>query len=123
MAKKRDPIAEHMRALRAIFPGLSREAEPKNVYEQLRAIEERAHRQAERECNTNVPEHVSEAVDKQILIELDQILGFKAAKVPVFLNGDPRGYAIKIHDSFVRDHRDIDIHRDWGGYGIIAPEF
>ena len=41
--------------------------------------------------------------------------------VPIFLNGDPRGYALKIPDDYVRDN-DLNIHRDWGGYGIIAPD-
>lgn len=42
--------------------------------------------------------------------------------VPVFHNGDPRGYAIKIRDEYVREHG-LSIHQDWGGYGIIAPDF
>lgn len=40
----------------------------------------------------------------------------------IFINGDPRGYAIKIKDSYVRENNLI-IHRDFGGYGIIAPDF
>ncbi len=39
--------------------------------------------------------------------------------VPVFINRDPRGYALKIREEAVMGMR---IHRDWGGYGIIAPE-
>jgi hypothetical protein len=81
--------------------------------------------------------------------------------VPVFLNGDPRGYALKIRDEWMhkaqtlrRDgepvytgpdpetwiHRNhsfsvahalehegyrlepVQLHRDWGGYGILAPD-
>lgn len=35
----------------------------------------------------------------------------------VWFNGDPRGYALKV------DLRDGEtLHRDWGGYGIIAPD-
>jgi hypothetical protein len=41
---------------------------------------------------------------------------------PIFLNGDARGYALKIQDDYVRDNN-LDIHKDWGGYGILAPEF
>lgn len=40
----------------------------------------------------------------------------------VFVNSDCRGYALKINASFVKDNN-IDIYRDWGGYGIIAPDF
>lgn len=45
-----------------------------------------------------------------------QVLG-----VPVFLNRDPRGYALKIDDEWMRKH-DAKLYRDWGGYGIIAPD-
>lgn len=43
-------------------------------------------------------------------------------KVPIFLNGDARGYALKINDAYVRAYK-IDIYQDWGGYGIICPDF
>ena len=38
----------------------------------------------------------------------------------VFINQDPRGYALKIR---TEDAKSLDIHKDWGGYGIICPEF
>lgn len=41
--------------------------------------------------------------------------------VPVFLNSDPRGYALKILSEYVAKH-ELSIHRDWGGYGILAPD-
>jgi len=41
--------------------------------------------------------------------------------VPVFINRDPRGYALKINDDWMRA-TDCRLHRDWGGYGIIAPD-
>ena len=37
-----------------------------------------------------------------------------------FVNNDPRGYALKLKSEFVIDKK---IHRDMGGYGIIAPDF
>jgi len=40
----------------------------------------------------------------------------------IFINGDCRGYALKIRDEYIRENN-IDIYRDWGGYGIIAPDF
>lgn len=41
--------------------------------------------------------------------------------VPVFVNGDARGCALKIEAEYVSEHK-LDIHKDWGGYGCIAPE-
>lgn len=46
-------------------------------------------------------------------------------KVPIFLNGDCRGYALKINSSYVKllQGAGKNIHTDWGGYGIICPDF
>lgn len=41
--------------------------------------------------------------------------------VPVFVNLDPRGYALKINDEWMRANS-VTLHSDWGGYGIIAPD-
>jgi len=38
----------------------------------------------------------------------------------IFFNGDARGYALKISDNFCKDK---EIFKDWGGYGILAPDF
>jgi hypothetical protein len=43
-------------------------------------------------------------------------------QVPMFINRDPRGYSLKIDDEYCREHK-LNIHQDWGGYGIIAPDF
>ena len=40
----------------------------------------------------------------------------------IFVNGDCRGYALKIDDKYIRENN-IKLHCDWGGYGIIAPDF
>lgn len=45
----------------------------------------------------------------------------RKATPPIFVNCDPRGYALKIPNEYVRGH-ELDIHKDWGGYGIIAPD-
>ena len=38
-----------------------------------------------------------------------------------FINTDPRGYALKLNITAVEQAK-YDIYRDWGGYGILAPE-
>ena len=97
---------------------------PVQVAKKVHRLEAEAHRQAERICNGEI-----ELTDDEhgrweagILNRLDKILGFRALGVLVFINGDPRGYALKIDDKYVKDHN-LEIHRDWGGYGILAPEF
>lgn len=68
-----------------------------------------------------------------------QVVDFRAIRnrqplVPIFVNRDPRGYALKIDEAWVREysnnnpppsaanHAVCRLHRDWGGYGIIAPD-
>jgi hypothetical protein len=55
------------------------------------------------------------AIEKQLV----KILGEKAKDL-VYINFDARGYAIKIKSEKAKD---LNIHKDFGGYGIIAPEF
>ena len=40
---------------------------------------------------------------------------------PLFVNGDARGYALKIRENYVRE-KGLKIYQDWGGYGILAPD-
>ena len=42
-------------------------------------------------------------------------------KFGIFLNTDPRGYALKIPDDIVKKNNLI-IHQDWGEFGILAPD-
>ena len=60
----------------------------------------------------------------RIRIRLNNILKYGEKNIPVFINTDPRGYALKIKDGYVSKLREdgINIHRDFGGYGIIAPD-
>jgi uncharacterized protein (UPF0335 family) len=43
----------------------------------------------------------------------------------LYFNADPRGYSLKIHDEVNRELRNqgINLYSDWGGYGILAPDF
>lgn len=118
---KRETINKHIANLRAAFPMLSREADPVDLFRKLTKLENEGHRFAERCCNEPISESKQEAIELVILAKLDALLGFRASKVPVFLNGDPRGCALKIEDAYVRE-KNLNIARDWGGYGLIAPE-
>jgi hypothetical protein len=55
------------------------------------------------------------------VIDFAAIRRAASALVPVFLNDDARGYSLKIRDEWMREHK-AELHRDWGGYGILAPE-
>ena len=118
-------IEEHGKRLQAIFPKTAG-MEPIQLCKKLRRIEVRMNHIAERECSDEAfcLEMGEDGVEKLVnkaLASLDKLLGFSAAGVPVFVNMDPRGYALKIKSEYVAEHNLV-IHRDWGGYGIIAPE-
>ena len=58
-----------------------------------------------------------------ILNAADRVLNFRVKRIPVHVNIDPRGYALKIDSDWMREPPSVRLHRDMGGYGILAPEF
>lgn len=110
-------IRKHGEQLQAIFPttiGL----DPIKLCKQLRRLEGKANRAACALCSdANGTEKAEEDLDWAER-ELHKLLG---TDVPTFINRDPRGYALKIDDEWMRKH-EVKLHQDWGGYGIIAPE-
>jgi hypothetical protein len=105
----------------------------------LNSIEIKAHHATTCLCNTNTlnllelnrftgydvkqaTEDEQDAFFDAILNKVDKILKFREKNIPVFINHDPRGYALKIKDDYVRNNN-ITIYQDFGGYGILVPEF
>jgi len=90
----------------------------------LHSLEVKAHKLAEDYCNgeNGVTTDNWDEKCEPILKNVDKILNYTRKGIPVFVNGDARGYALKIDDEYVRANN-IKIHKDWGGYGIIAPDF
>lgn len=123
-------IQRHGEALLIIFPNASIKI-PSMLCRKLRLIEHRAHWIAEDYCNgvatkaetKNGPDISSEDFIEhwtaKIKADLIKVLG--QTNVPIKINWDPRGYALKIDDQYVRNQK-LEIYRDWGGYGIIAPD-
>jgi hypothetical protein len=67
------------------------------------------------------PKSFFERLEGKIYKQLDKILNFSAQKIPVFIDGDLRGYALKIEDYYIRKYN-LALTRDMGGYGLICPE-
>jgi hypothetical protein len=124
--RMREQILNHGFALKRIFFGDARYEGigPVELCKKVHRLEGKAHRLAEDYCNgiIDIDLEFEDRQESKIMKSLDKILNYKAQGIPVIFNGDPRGYALKIDDEYVKDHN-LDIHRDWGGYGIIAPEF
>jgi hypothetical protein len=114
-------IEKHGRNLQAIF---NLEGDPVKLCKKLHSLEAKARVLAVHYCNGTggVTSDNWGTLTDLILDKVDKVIGFRAAGVPVFVNGDARGYALKIKDSYMRDNS-IKLYSDWGGYGILAPDF
>ena len=116
-------LFRHVCNLQAIA-GLSSYSEALDLYKKLHRIEARQCRINEMECNGEIdlPEEETAKRGKKTL---DRVTALLPGLKTIFINGDPRGYALKIDDSEQRELRDkgINLYSDWGGYGILAPDF
>ena len=100
--------------------GISKEENPGiyafGIYDQLRKLEKQASRVTTALCNGEIEDEAAER-------KLDKIEAKVKALINVdtlFINRDPRGYALKIKED---EAKRLTIYQDWGGYGILAPEF
>ena len=84
-------------------------------------LERKAHKLSTDYCNGVFDCEEWEIKTDKILKKVCKILNLKS-DFNIFVNGDCRGYALKIFDNYIRKNN-IKIYKDWGGYGIIAPDF
>ncbi len=113
-------IVRHVDALAAMFPAIAEDKQ--GAWVRLQKLEKQGASLAVRDCNGWI--NNQEKVDRlreNLLARVDALLGFKVLGVPVILNGDPRGYALKV--DFEKMERPQGFYTDFGGYGILAPEF
>jgi len=86
----------------------------------LRPLELKAHKIATDWCNGVIDSDNVDNYIMPIMVKLLAILGRN--KVTIVFNKDARGYALKI-DSKVMFTNNIDLYRDFGGNGIVCPDF
>ena len=111
-------IEQHGQNLLAIFPN-SKEQETVKLCKKLRRLENLASNMALDLCNGIMTQHMADIEHDSIKAKVIKLLGEPANDV-FFINLDPRGYALKLTSEFSKDKR---ILTDWGGFGIIAPDF
>lgn len=122
--KQMQAIIRHGETLKAIFK-LPPTTNLVELCKQLRRLETKAHKAAEDWCNGDIDQGQSDAIDARTLANLHKILGPESLKLPIFINHDPRGYALKLADDWTRFYNTTHeprLYQDWGGYGILAPE-
>ena len=107
-------IQKHGENLNTIF---ETDYEPVTLCKKLFRLENKAHRLSLDYCNGVIQFERWELETDIILAEVVVILG---NRLGIFVNSDARGYALKIDDRLAES---MTIHKDWGGYGIIAPDF
>jgi hypothetical protein len=115
-------IQKHGENLLKIFT-TAKEQDAVKLSKKLFRLEHQAHQIATDYCNgeNGVNSENWEEKSEPILQKVRALLNCTYT-FPIFLNGDARGYALKIKDSYVRDAK-LNIYRDMGGYGILAPDF
>jgi hypothetical protein len=129
-------IEKHGKDLIILF-GLPVDTDAVTLCKSLLRVENTAHAATTNLCNTNnihgsepyrhaytgqyitpkeTTEEEQDAFFERIMARVEKILGKNNI---VFINHDPRGYALKIKPDFTP----AGFYKDWGGNGIIAPDF
>jgi hypothetical protein len=87
----------------------------------LLRLEHKAHQLATDYCNgeNGIDSENWDSKCEPILESVHKLL--KCGQV-CFVNGDARGYALKV-DSETMTENKWEFFKDWGGYGILAPDF
>jgi hypothetical protein len=121
--KNADQFFRHVCNLQTIA-GLSSYHEAFELYKQLHRLEARINRENTDDCNgtTGLTEEQEAKRDERRFNKYQSLLPDVTG---LFINGDPRGYALKMHVKQAQELRDkgINLYQDWGQYGILAPEF
>jgi hypothetical protein len=94
------------------------------LYKKLRTWERKANKASLDYCNADLRDEQFSPFIEHVENEVSKIFNCKLSGF--FVNTDPRGYALKIQDKHVRGegkYSAIRIHQDFGGDGILAPDF
>ena len=116
----KERILAHGENLLRAYPD-AKEQDPIKLCKKLRRLEIKTHSASTDYCNGLIDWEQWEETGLDIVSKLIALLNPKDPN-EFYVNGDPRGYALKIESESVKE-RKLEIERDWGGYGILAPDF
>jgi hypothetical protein len=119
-AKMYQDIQKHGEKLLKIFPN-AKQKDPVKLCKSLRTYERKISAITLALCNGDPHLIDGDSQLDNLHNKVGALLKPSHAR-PFFINRDPRGYALKIQDTDSRIHS-ADLHRDMGGYGILAPDF
>lgn len=106
----------HIQALGKLFG--NNVPNPYATYEICLKAEKEAHRMMTKSCNGEISDEKLEKWEEKFLKRLTKNLGVKEMPDGFFINGDPRGYALKMKEGTFEG-----LSTDFGGYGILGAEF
>lgn len=122
-------IGKHGKNLNTIF---NTDYDNITLCKKLFRLEKKAHKLSTDYCNGILNCNEWEIETDKILLKVYQILNANTSfgllhNIKIFVNADCRGYALKICDKDIKNKIQntlkLNIYCDWGGYGIIAPDF
>lgn len=93
---------------------------PFDLYATLLRLERKANRLTTALCNGIEDERQYEKAEQQLDKIENEVRKLLPNAKTFFINRDPRGYALKLKEE---ERTALGMWSDFGGYGIIAPEF
>jgi len=96
-------------------------SDPVKLCKKLRRLENKLSELFTQACNESVPYELQDRESDKATALLTSLLPELPEKA-IHINRDPRGYALKIDDTYFRESC-ISLHMDFGGYGILSPDF
>lgn len=130
-AKTLEAVRRHGECLLAAFPNAT-EKDPVALCKKLRRVENSLNRALTDVCNGDFQDDKEgarlDALTAGAILRVRELLGlnlFNCRDIGLFVNRDPRGYALKLNDDWTRRWNDKNysrIYTDLGGYGILAPD-
>ena len=91
-----------------------------DTFKRLRRAERRVNRATERLANGEITDEQFDAIaERARVIVYGLFADSRAITRDLWIDSDPRGYALKLGD----DMRHAGIFTDWGGRAILAPDY
>jgi len=125
LERRKNELERHYAALTKLAElcGVSN-PDGKKISSKLRLIESKAHKDATDWCNGDIDSEQWEVREIGYTVQVIKLFNNKLDGLRI--NGDARGYTLKIESEFMNPHtgkyKDIGLKTDWGGYGLLAPE-
>lgn len=118
--RRKERLEKHYEILEKLSEFLGKKQDGKKLSLKLWKLEQHAHKAATDGCNGDITGEQWGKVVVETEAAVEKL--FDGAVPGLIINGDARGYAIKIDSEYMKQYEQIDLHRDWGGNGILSPE-